>query len=410
MKKILFLSMNFPPMMTEGSSRVMKLASFLPAHGWEPVVIGNHSLAGERIEEFPFELLYAGTGLQRKEMNDEQLFRILHGLAEKKPAFGTRKSGGVHIPQGREGEEFWRSNAASLAGKLLQDNPDIEMIYAQSPPFAPQQLALELSLAHNLPVMFDCTGFFPVQKQEMSVLLSGQYVTVPSRAVKEHYLRKYKGKLGHDDVSILPNGYDSGTCRTKAPGLRDDASMLCVFHIEGAQGKGIKNFFLALRAFLESHEAAKRRFSCTFIGSGAVDVDRYLKKHGIEGLVRLSSPCSRTEELDLCMRADMYCIVLGREDWYEYIVPERLYDCMAMQRAVAGIVPDSQAKQVLEEAGGRTVLTDHTPHIIDFLMDSFDLWRTGQLRAVDPERLDQHDFRRVTQVFLREIVARFPSV
>ncbi len=401
--------MNFPPMMTEGSSRVLKLASFLPAHGWDPVVIGNHFLQGERIDDFPFDILYAGIGQEREELEKEHLFRFLHGLAEKKPAFGAKKSGGVQIPQGREGEALWLSNAKSLAGELLKENPDIEMIYAQSPPFAPQQLALELSLAYNLPVMFDCTGFFPDQKQEMSVFLSGQYVTVPSRAVKEHYLRKYQGKIGHDDVSILPNGYDSGTCRIMGAGTGEDSSMLCVFHIEGAQGKGIKNFYFALKAFLDSQEAARERFSCAFIGPGAIDVDRHLKKYGIEGLKRLSSPCSRAEELDLCLRSDMYCLVLGKEEWYEYLVPERLYDCMAMQRAVAGIVPECQAKQVLEEAGCRTVLTDHTPRMIDFLMDSFDLWRTGQLLAVAPERLEQYDFRQVTQVFLREIVARFPS-
>jgi len=38
-RKILFLAPNYPPAMTDGSSRAFRMASRLPAYGWEPIVI-----------------------------------------------------------------------------------------------------------------------------------------------------------------------------------------------------------------------------------------------------------------------------------------------------------------------------------------------------------------------------------
>ncbi len=398
--------MNFPPMMTEGSSRAFKFAFSLPALGWEPVVIAFHSVSGEPVERFPFEVHYAGSEFSGKKEDSGQLFRYVHGLPQKKRSF-RKLAPGARL-HGDAGENGWEKKAAALAEQVLQNNPDIEMIYAQAPPFAPHRLGLELSAKYHLPVMFDCIASFAVDKQEMTIMHSGHCVTMPSRVMKEFFLQKYRGKLFHEDISIVRNGYDPEIFGTLDPEREASALMRCVFHIEMAEGDDLKNFFSGLSAFVESQQVARGFFSLAFTGSGSGGIGRYLKKYGLGDLVDTATVCSHREELDLCMLADIYCVVLGKVDGHEFFVPERLYDVIGMGTSLAGVLPDGLAKQIIQESGGRTASIEMPGSIVDFLQDTLYLWRSGQLPVVSGTVAENYNFRSVMQEFLREMATRLP--
>ncbi|PWW82824.1 hypothetical protein CR164_03540 [Prosthecochloris marina] len=397
--------MNFPPMMTEGSSRAFKFASSFPALGWEPIVIAYHEVSGIEAERLPFRVHYAGHTYSAKEMDPEQLFRLVHGLPLKKLFF--KKEG---FPQSKNGigENSWERKAATLAEQLLQEDSDIEMIYAQAPPFAPHRLALELSAKYHIPVMFDCTTSFVVEKQDMGILHSGHCVAMPSRVMKEFFLRKYRGRLFHEDISIVRNGYDPECCHVMSPQEQAGVPILCVFHIERAEGKELKNFFSGLSAFVKSQEGAKGFFSIAFTGPGYEKVRRYLKKYRLEDFVEAGPVCSHGDELELCMRADLYCVVLGKADGYELFVPERLYDIMGMKTSLGGLLPDGLAKKVIHEAGGRTASIERVESIVDFLQDTFSLWLSGQLPTVSDTAVGDYCFRSSMKDFLGEMATRLP--
>ena len=401
--------MNFPPMMTEGSSRAFKFASSLPQFGWEPVVVAGHSVSGTGVDQFPYQVHYAGIERCGEETDAEQLFRFVHGLPQQRFSFRKRSSGTTRS-NGSSGEGGWERRAAVVAGQVLQDDPDIEMIYAQAPPFAPHRLGLELSAKYHLPVMFDCTASFADEKQEISIMQSGHCVTMPSRAMKEFFLRKYRGKLFHDDISIVRSGFDPKIFGVLKPEEPAGALMRWVFHVEKADGKELKNFFSGLSAFVESQQAARGFLSFVFTGLGSEAVGRYLKKYRLEELVDAGPVCSHSEELELCMRADIYCVVLGKGDGYEFFVPERLYDVMGTSASFAGVLPEGLAKQVVHEAGGRTASIEEVETIVELLQETFILWRSGQLSQVPGSVTEDYSMRSVMQEFLREMAARLPLV
>ena len=399
--------MNFPPMMTEGSSRAFKFAMSFPALGWEPVVIAYHEVSGAQAERLPFRVHYVGHTYSAEEMEPEQLFRLVHGLPLKKRFF--RKTG---VPRSKHdiGENNWERNAAVVAEKLLQEDSDIEMIYAQAPPLAPHRLALELSANYHVPVLFDCTTSFDVDKQDMSILHSGHCVAMPSRVMKEFFLRKYREKLSHEDISIVRNGYDAERFCVTAHEERIDAPILCVFHIERTEGKDLKKFFSGLSAFVESQEGVKGLFSIAFTGSGYEKVRRYVRKYRLEDFVETGPVCSHGDELELCMRADLYCVVLGKTDGHELFVPERLYDIMGMKTSLGGLLPDGLAKEVIHEAGGRTASIERVDSVVDFLQDTFSLWLTGQLPTVSDTAVGDYRFHSSMKDFLGEMATRLPMV
>ena len=405
MKKVLFLCMNFPPMMTEGSSRAFKLASSLPEVGWEPVVIAFHSVSGPEIEQLPFDVHYVGQEVSLSDHDAEQMFRFVHGLPQRKRAFP--KFGKTRLKTGAW-KNGWEKKARAVAGQVLLDNPDVEMIYAQAPPFSPHRLALELSGKHNLPVVFDCIGSFAADKLEMTVMLSGHCVVMPSRDLKELFLRKYREELSHGDISIVKNCFDPKALQTV--GVKQDAGALMrwVFHIEMAEDGDLKRFFSGLSTFTQSSHAGREKLSFVFTGAGSVAVGRYLKKYGLEDFVEAHHVCSQREELELCMRADVYCLVLGRAEGHEVFVPERLYDVLGMSTSLAGVLPEGLSRQLILDVGGRTVSIGSSGDIADFLQDTLYLWRSKQLPVVSDVVARDYHIQSAVQEFLREMAARLP--
>ena len=400
--------MNFPPMMTEGSSRAFKFASSFPALGWEPVVVAFHSVSGPDVEKFPFDVHYVGQGLSPQDFGAEQLSRFVHGFRQKKLSFPRFR--GNACSNAGAGENGWEKKARTVTEQVLHDNPDIEMIYAQAPPFAPHRIALELSGMYHRPVMFDCIGPFAADKLEMTIMYSGHSVTMPSRELKEFFLRKYRGKLSHDDISIIKNCYDPEALQALGIGHEAGALMRWVFHIGTTNGSDLKHFFYGLSAFVKSQLAVKGVFSFAFTGSGYDSAMRYLKKYSLEDLVEAGPVCSHREELELCLRADIFCVVLGGSCGTEVFVPERLYDVLGMNASLAGVLPDGLARQLILEAGGRTASIGNSTEIAGLLQDTLHLWYSGQLPAVADAAVNNYHIRSTMQEFLREMAARLPLV
>ncbi|NEX13243.1 MAG: hypothetical protein C1941_00805 [Prosthecochloris sp.] len=380
MKKILFLCMSFPPMMTEGASRAFKFASCLPSLGWEPVVIGLHSVSGPEIEQVPFEIYYAGKEYSTREVDAGKLFRIVHGLSEKKFSVrGFSGSNGLGSV-----EKNWLKKAKSLARKALDENPDIEMIYAQAPSFAPNRL-------------------------EKTIMHSGHCVTMPSRELKELFLRKYQGEIFHDDISIVKNGYDPEALQLCGAEEEQGGLMRWVFHVDRVdRGNDLKRFFSALSSLVSAQPAVRGVFSFAFTGSGSRDVRRYAKKYGLEDLIEADAVWSYRHELELWMGADIICLVLGSAEGNGVFIPERLFDTPGMQASIAGIVPDGLSKQCILDVGGRTVPIDQSEAIAGFLQESFTLWRSRQLPVVREAATESYHIRSTMQDFIREVAVRLP--
>ena len=400
--------MNFPPVMTEGSSRAFKFASSMPDLGWQPVVIALNNVVEQGVEQFPFDVHYVGHEVARENLDAEQLFRFVHGLPQKKVLSKNIRTN-IRLNTGVKGSN-WKKKAEAVASQVLHDNPDVEMIYAQAPPFAPQQLAIELSGKHHLPVIFDCIGDFDDDKMEAMILFSGHCVVMPSREKKEFFLRKYRGRLSHDEVSIVKNGYDPAFLPTQSQQGEEGLLMRWVFQLEKLRERELKEFFSGLSNFVAAQPAIRGAVTLAFTGNGSEGVGRYLKKNGLEELVDTDAVCSHRQELDLCMQADLYCMVLGTEEGHEMHIPERIYDVEGMRTSLAGIVPDGLARQILLEAGGMVAPISSGNEISEFLQESYNLWRSGQLPVTSEEKADGYHIRSSLQEFLREMAFRLPPV
>ncbi|ASQ91360.1 hypothetical protein CHL67_10910 [Prosthecochloris sp. GSB1] len=367
--------MNFPPMMTEGSSRAFKLAASMPGIGWEPLVVASCGLSGIGEKSEPFAVHYAGGEVPAESLDEEQLFRYAYMMPLKKGLLGKR---GSIDPNG----DIWEKKARPLVEKLLSEHDDIELVYAQSPPLGPHRLALELSGRHRLPVIFDCIGPCGDDRFEMRLVRSGHSFTLPSRGMKEYFLKKYRGEVGHGDLTIVQNGFSSLEPFAPASAVRQDAVMRWVIHVERAGSGDLKGFFAGMKAFSESQEGLDGSLSLVLAGRGQEDAGRYLAKAGLSGLVESWPIAHFREELDRCRLADVFCVLTGGGPGSDVSVPERLYDAMGMNVPLAGVVPPGEAAGLIMSAGGLVADPGDPEKAAGLVREAFRRWRQGARPSV----------------------------
>ncbi|MDT9545821.1 MAG: hypothetical protein HQ516_04910 [Chlorobium sp.] len=377
MRKILFLAPNYPPAMTDGSSRAFRMASSLPAYGWEPMVIAPPAFvsSGES----------AGSdapGEEASGVKGERIWRTGPPVAvEELEACGVAALayGGSMPPKGTLGKvlpsrfsapglcAIWEKHAGALAENVMNRFGDIEAIFVQGPSACALEIALELSVRHGVPVLFDLqapltrpSSFAPSgslhsgdgSSLEEKLLTSGYSLITPTRALKEYFLTRYFGRVTHDDITIIADTPSVPANDSRIPGEGiPDSSGRPVFLLQRLTEKETSDFF---RSLSSSMGAAG---GCC---SGAVAVthnasEKMLKKFGLAGSVELVCPFSEGDLLELCRKASFVLFASGRQDSGSLRVPELLVDIAGMGVAWVAVAPDEVILRFASEAGGLAV-------------------------------------------------------
>jgi len=391
MKNILFLSVNFPPMLTEGSARAFRLFAKLAELGWAPIVVAPAEVARDEADACRIGSELSGySGIYRtgeviaaSTFGPERIAQLLQGnTASPLNASPLRMISGM-LP-GSNLVSGWEKQAASIAADIITRYDTVDAIYAQGPPAAPLLLALDISAKHGIPVIFDLVapvdGFsLPgssrqyLAKIEERVVTSGHTIMTPTRALKEYFLKKYFGKVTHDDISIVSDFcLVPAEIASMASQKREGGTLLLVFADHRVQGKDFKRFMQALGAFMKQEAVCKGGVSVRLISSSQEESNKYIRKYLQDASVSCSHRLPDKEELDAVARCDIFCFIVGTDESSHLILPERLLDALCMNRRLLVFGPDSPATQLALETGGFAASLDDVPAVIQALQAAVD--------------------------------------
>lgn len=362
MKKILFLTASFPPYLTPGSARAARLAAALPAHGWSPVVVAPPLLdfgdGGSTSE------LLAGTGTLLRTaapyslegFDDARRARCVHGL--RIPATGRVGSMLPSLFSAGHPLSGWEEAAKQRASEYLQADHEVAVIYAQGPPAAPLRLALELSLRHGIPVLFDLVS--PIDppafesvveslrgdeaaKLEQKILTTGYSLITPTRGLKEFFLKKYFGRVAHDDITIVPTPGE----QLSVPQESSDSTELLLF-LENGPDKELLPFFSALGRHLRHHPAR------VVIASGSMQqAERLVQKAGVSEQALVVPLCAHQEAALLIGRASRVGWVSPAASQSAFHLPELALDAALAGKPLFAVAPEGALRQFVRESGGQ---------------------------------------------------------
>lgn len=398
MKKILFLSINYPPMLTTGSLRASRLVASLPELGWAPLVVapadiawnedGKNRAHGESAE---FTGIYrTGELVEAETFGPERTAQLVQGMSATAPTGSPLRmiSGllpGVNLVAG------WEKQAASVAEGIISRHDPVDAIYAQGPPAAPLLLALELSKKHGLPVLFDLVA--PLDTSSVSgsrqsdaaqieerVVTSGHAVITPTRALKEYFLKKYFGKATHDDITIIPDfctdSFSPSASRRQASAGAPGVTVL----VEQASGKELKLFFSALGRYMKHAGSFSMQPSLQVLGGDEKEIMKYIRKYTPEASVSVVRRLSGQDELERIRQCDLFGVVACSDGHAPFTVPELAVDALCMRKPFFVVGPEGPTARLAVEAGGFWAPLESADGIAQLLGSAFESIRNSPER------------------------------
>ncbi len=366
MKRVALLAYYFPPLGGAGVQRAVKLAQYLPAFGWEPVVVTGPANGGGRWTPQDESLVGRTMAVER--------------VPGPEPARGGRAERWLRRPSA------WTHWWVNGAREALAGLNEIDVIVATLSPFEGVRAAADAAAALGVPWVADLRD--PWALDEMTVY--------PSRAHRAAELRTMRQALAHADAIVMnteearaalvraapelsarlcvtiPNGFDPADLDV-TPEPRDDSAFRIVhtgyLHTElasksvaGALRRVAGGTLDGARIDARSHryliEAIDRlRVSDPRIGNkielhlagvlSAADAALAARPY-----VRQRGYLSHDMSVALARSADLLFLPMhdlppGRR---ARIVPGKTYEYLAAGRPILAAVPDGDARDLLARA------------------------------------------------------------
>lgn len=424
MRKALILTRNFPPFVNGDASRVWKIASNLPEIGWVPVVVAQPAVAGQESSvpagsERIIEVHRTGPDIDVSKLEAPEINALLHGrdVAVLRP-LAARLTGLF-----RDGHDRadWQKGAAALVEKLLAENPEIEMLYAQGPPLAPLMLALETARKHHLTVVLDITAPLDpsmpepgasassaAAQAEERIMLSGVPMTTTTRALKEYFLKKYFGRLDHGAMTIVPPSFDPShpIFRQPAAKARDGVLRIALLIDEMPKAE-LKAAVAGIEAWIKSDGINPGDVEFMSFGEGVDELLRCTAKSPINALLTPPAGGRTGDQLGQCRQAGLFCAMLGGTAPNTCTIPDRLVDALGMGLPLCGILPEGPASKLVAEAGGVTASAGDAAAIAEMFRNMRAAWRSGTLRGAPAELAARHLVGDVIQELTRAIAGQY---
>ena len=435
---VLVIAYYFPPMGLSGVQRTLKFVKYLPEFGWRPIVL----TAGETpyyahdpslLEELQ-PLIDNGyvrivrteesgiPGFRRKgQRSKDKEMRRESSSTLKLPSAGYQRLRSkiiqtVYQPDSRI---RWKNSALSAADAIFKEER-IDAIFTTAPPYTDFLIARELRDKYNVPYLMDyrdawvsnpvlnfyITPFHKAyaRKLEDECLRASSAITVVNRRMKEVLLEHYNF-LSHEDVTIVPHGYDPADI-ARAMEIADDYRNPTKFRMTYGGtfyvGRSPQILFEAIKLAVRKEPKLASDLELVFAGILQKEFQRMAQKAGLASNIVSKGYLPHIESIALLLASDVLWMTMSDD----ISAPGKLYEYLGTGRTILGLVPqNSQAEKILHEYGaGVAVPPKDIKAISEAILDLYRKWRVGSLpRNVNVPFVKTFDRRLLAKEMARQL-------
>jgi glycosyltransferase involved in cell wall biosynthesis len=372
MRKLLIITYYWPPGSGAGVQRWLKFAKYLPAEGWEPVIltIDEAFAAYPAIDNSLQDEISDDLRVIRTKATD--WFRIYRRDKSKIPSAGFASDGGksiagniarfirgnFFIPDPRRG---WNRYALKAATKLILTE-GINHVITTSPPHSTQLIGLKLrkrfpairwiaDLRDPWTDIYYYSGFChtPLARMldktyEINVLRKADSIITVGKSLKETFLKKLPGL--DEKISVITNGYDMADFEGNAPALPGTFTISYI---------GTLSESYPLGGFISAVSTLAREgleISLRFTGMVAAEQKRRLASLPDEIRVEFIPYVDHGKAIATMRSASMLLLVIPDHYSNRSIITGKLFEYLASGRPVLCLGPDDgDAAEILESSG-----------------------------------------------------------
>lgn len=420
MKKVLFHSYHFPPIGGSGAQRPLKMVRHLAAHGYECLVVTGGGATTDRwapedatlVAEIPSEL-----DIRRLRIDDEpEPSSGLQGFAERWLSMRGRWNA------------WWADGSYRLG---LEVGADVDLIYVWMQPYASAEVGAKLSRTLQTPWVADLGD--PWALDEMMIYPSGLHRRLALRHMRallgtasgiamstpeavKRLLRRFP-ELGDRPVRAIPNGFDAADFAGPAM-PRDDAKFRIVHtgYLHTALGEqhrkrrllretlrgSVPGLDILTRSHVYLVEAINRLLASDPALADVLELHLAGVMSEADRAVATRCPVTihgylnHADTIELMQSANL--LFLPMQDLAAgvraTIVPGKTYEYLAAGTPILAAVPDGDARDILGEAGGATLVRpDDVDGITAGIRAELHRFRAGMATATpDPEVVGRFEY------------------
>ena len=405
MKKVLVITYYWPPTGGSGVQRWVKFAKYLPAEGWEPVIYTPENPERTSIDGTLNVDVYHGLEIIRRPILEPYgIYRRLMGkgastdlktltagaasdgdvvtpISSGRKSFKQRLSlwirANLFVPDPRVG---WVRPSVRFLKKYLKDHP-VDAIVTTGPPQSMHLIGQRLHRECGIPWLADFRDpwtkmyylkHLPISKRnwrrlhqmEEGVAKEASAVLTVTPMVQEYF----KG-LTDRPVAMITNGYDEPDFIGKRNLTVSDGNFNLVHTgLFAADGNPLV-LWKVLGDMAASDPEFRKKLRLRFAGKVDREVLEAISAAGIGDVVVNLGYCNHDKAVSEQCAATLLLLPLRNDPEYRVILPGKLFEYLAAQRAVLGIgQEDGATAMVLKETeAGVMADWDNEKAIRDFI-------------------------------------------
>ncbi len=422
MKKVLIIAYYFPPLGGSGVQRTLKFVKYLPQFGWQPTVltVGNTAYYAKD-ESLLKEIESLNIRIIRTQSTDPN--SILHKKKDvvKMPKERTRRilnfiSDIFFIPDNKIG---WKRHAVKAASEVLAKEK-FDVLFATAPPATDFLIGVELKKRFKVPLVVDYRDswlsypfkFFPTPlhryihfRKEKHVLHKSDMITVTHRRVKEEILTRHRF-LRHDDVTILPHGFDPEDLQVDNPGVLPHIEKMRITYSGMFYGTKTPVYFLqALAKVFKENPQMRGRIEACFVGLFRPEHINLINQLGLQNSVNLLGYLEHKESVRYLLASDVLWMMM-QDDWE---TPGKIFEYIGTKKKILGCVPKGYIRSIIEEAGGDCVEPTNVNAIAGKIVDLYQQFERNELKGARHEVAERYNRMKLTGE-LAKIFTKFLEV
>jgi len=406
-KKSLFIAYEFPPMGGIASLWKTKYVKFLPAYGWEPVIISVREVPTnipdpELGNDLPPNLLIRRTfsleptrlvrqvkkwrGKLRNKGDDALNVGSIVFSYTGLPFDVVTKIKALFIPDEKVG---WLPFALPAAVKAARD-PGIKVIFSSSPPYTAHLVALACKRITGLPWVcefidpwVDYTHFKPLTpfNQWMNRWLEGcivrnaDAVVAAMPGIVDGFKSRYKD-VQAERYHVITYGYDPADFRGEVK-LNKEFTITWIGSVFG--GRFPRGLIEAVRGLLDEGKIDPSDFKLSFVGTTDVASYRMIEQAGIDEVMEMTGFVSHKESIKKMRSSQLLVMQLAPGRDTEFVYTGKMFEYFGAGRPTLALAEEGATKELIEKLNaGKVVNPDNVEAIREAILYYYALYKAGE--------------------------------
>jgi hypothetical protein len=382
-KSVLYISYDFPPILSPESIQSSRTAKYLSLRGWKLFVLTSDEKAFfEIIDSELMKLVPDGVEILRSKPFRLDLFaKTLHIY---------------HALLGDPDRKRWWAERALRLGLNVALQKKADLMYSHSTPLSCHLLALEIKEMTGLPWIAHFSDpwvdspYFRYrdpfrkavnQRQERLVFDHADAIIFTTEETQKIYKKKYPEKQAY----FIPHSYDPDILGS----ISDGPEGCKVQFVHTGNIYGIRTpvpLFQGLKYFIERHTEARNFVEFLFFGRFDPRFKPFIEQFGLNDVIKIKESVPYLESLRILKKATVLLLIEAPDELQSIFLPSKLVDYIGLGKPIFAITPNKgPTARVIQKAGFFLADPRYPQEIGNALEKIWETYLEGEFKKIDSQ-------------------------